>query len=64
MEIRAKHKGITGREIFEASKSAIKNRELLDQAQKAIRGDIEHQRIIFDRLFWKWKNLFGSSTFK
>lgn len=43
MGIRAKHKGITGREIFEASKSAIKNPELLDQAQKAICGDIEHQ---------------------
>ena len=43
MEIRAKHKGITGREIFEASKSAIKNPELLDQAQKVICGDIEHQ---------------------
>ncbi len=43
MGIRAKHKGITGREIFEASKSAIKNPELLDQAQKVICGDIEHQ---------------------
>ena len=43
MGIRAKHKGITGREIFEASKSAIKNPELLDQAQKAIHADIERQ---------------------
>ena len=43
MGIRAKHKGITGREIFEASKSAIKNPEMLDQAQKAINGKIEHQ---------------------
>ena len=43
MGIRAKHKGITGREIFETSKSAIKDPELLEQAQKAIHGDIERQ---------------------
>ena len=42
-EIRAKNKGITGREIFETSKSAIKYPELLEQAQKAIHGDIERQ---------------------
>ena len=42
-EIRVKNKGITGREIFETSKSAIKDPELLEQAQKAIHGDIERQ---------------------
>ena len=42
-KISAKNKERTGREIFEASKSAIKNPEMLDQAQKAICGDIEHQ---------------------
>ena len=43
IKISAKNKERTGREIFEASKSAIKNPEMLDQAQKAICGDIEHQ---------------------
>ena len=42
-KISAKNKERTGREIFEASKSAIKNPEMLDQAQKAINGKIEHQ---------------------
>ena len=46
-KISAKNKERTGREIFEASKSAIKNPEILDQAQKAINGKIACIRRLF-----------------